>query len=131
MQPRGRIRAAYAIRRIADPPVASYKVHTSMASRMPRSRFDSSTPDEKSPASPELGRLTARELEIVEWIIEAKRNCEIAEIVGCSPRTVQKHVQNILGKLCLETRIAICAWWFGQQLARKNRTLPPRKKLRD
>jgi DNA-binding CsgD family transcriptional regulator len=75
--------------------------------------------------------LTARELEIVEWIVEAKRNGEIAEIVGCSTRTVQKHVQNILGKLCLETRIAICAWWYGHQLAGKKQTLPRRKKVRD
>src|SRR3954468_21757045 len=43
--------------------------------------------------------LTQRELEVVEWIAAGKRNREIGEILGCSSRTVQKHVQHILEKL--------------------------------
>jgi DNA-binding CsgD family transcriptional regulator len=58
--------------------------------------------------------LTKRELEVVEWIAAGKRNREIGEILGCSSRTVQKHVQHILEKLHLETRTAVCLWWFEQ-----------------
>jgi DNA-binding CsgD family transcriptional regulator len=101
-----------------------------MPSSHGRIRGNASKPDAKRlvPGAPRP--LTARELEVVEWIVEAKRNGEIGEILGCSPRTVQKHVQHILEKLHLETRIAVCAWWYARQLARKNRTRPRRKKVR-
>jgi DNA-binding CsgD family transcriptional regulator len=70
--------------------------------------------------------LTKRELEVVEWIAEGKRNREIGEILGCSERTVQKHVQHILEKLHLETRIAVCIWWFEQRLDVKSLARPSR-----
>lgn len=56
--------------------------------------------------------LTKRELEVVEWIAAGKRNREIGKILGCSSRTVQKHVEHILEKLHLETRTAVCVWWY-------------------
>lgn len=59
--------------------------------------------------------LTKRELEVVEWIAAGKRNAEIGQILGCSSRTVQKHVQHILEKLHLETRIAVCIWWYERR----------------
>ena len=62
--------------------------------------------------------LTKRELEVVEWIAAGKRNREIGEILGCSSRTVQKHVQHILEKLHLETRTAVCVWWYERPLGR-------------
>lgn len=75
------------------------------------------------PSAPEASRaLTPRELEVVEWIAAAKRNGEIGKILGCSSRTVQKHVQHILEKLHLETRIAVCIWWYERRLDRKNPT---------
>jgi DNA-binding CsgD family transcriptional regulator len=60
--------------------------------------------------------LTKRELEVAAWIAEGKRNGEIAKIIECSPRTVQKHVQHILEKLHVETRTAVCSWWFQRKL---------------
>jgi len=53
----------------------------------------------------ELG-LTAREAEVLHWIGEAKSNPEIAVLLGISPRTVHKHVEHILSKLGVETRLA-------------------------
>jgi DNA-binding CsgD family transcriptional regulator len=50
--------------------------------------------------------LTAREHEVLQWIGEGKRNGEIAAILGVSPRTVGKHVENLLQKLKVETRTA-------------------------
>src|SRR5712691_11168042 len=69
-----------------------------------------------SVASAEPHALTPRELEVVRWIAAAKRNGEIAVILSCSPRTVQKHVQNILRKLGLETRVAASSWWYERLL---------------
>jgi DNA-binding NarL/FixJ family response regulator len=70
----------------------------------------------KRPAAPEERPLTKRELEVVEWIAAGKRNAEIGKILGCSSRTVQKHVQHILEKLHLETRIAVCIWWYEHRI---------------
>lgn len=94
-----------------------------MPSRKRRPKLDSKKRRAKSPAAPELRSLTPRELDIFEWILEAKRTAAIGKILECSPRTVQKHVQNILRKLHLETRIEVCAWWYERQLAAKNQAL--------
>ena len=51
-------------------------------------------------------QLTPREAEIGVWLAEGKTNPEIASITGISPRTVEKHVENILGKLGVENRTA-------------------------
>ena len=53
-----------------------------------------------------LHRLTPREREVVHWISEGKRNGEIAKILGCALRTVEKHVEHILEKTGTETRTA-------------------------
>jgi DNA-binding CsgD family transcriptional regulator len=50
--------------------------------------------------------LTKREAEVLFWVSQGKRNCEIAEILGARSRTIGKHVERILGKLCTETRTA-------------------------
>lgn len=49
---------------------------------------------------------TPREHEVMHWLREGKRNSEIAKILGCSPRTIEKHVENILAKTGTETRTA-------------------------
>jgi DNA-binding CsgD family transcriptional regulator len=80
---------------------------------MPSQNGDTATLNESPPAYSEAPRaLTKRELEVAEWIAAGKRNSEIGEILGCSSRTVQKHVQHILEKLHVETRTAVCVWWY-------------------
>ena len=60
-----------------------------------------------TPSPPARGaQLTPRESQVVEWLGEGKRNSEIAVILGCSPRTIDKHVENILRKTGAETRTA-------------------------
>jgi DNA-binding CsgD family transcriptional regulator len=51
-------------------------------------------------------RLTPREQEVLHWLAEGKRNSEIATILVCSTRTIEKHVENILAKTGTETRTA-------------------------
>jgi len=53
-----------------------------------------------------LLKLTPREHEVLHWLSEGKRNSEIAKILGCSTRTIEKHVENILAKTGTETRTA-------------------------
>ena len=49
---------------------------------------------------------TPREREVLSWLAGGKTDREIAEILGMSPRTVQKHLQHIYEKLGVETRTA-------------------------
>lgn len=48
---------------------------------------------------PELGRLTAREPEIVGWVATGMSNDEIADALVVSPATVRTHVSRAMGKL--------------------------------
>lgn len=48
--------------------------------------------------------MTARQIQILQWLHEGKSNREIAEILSISPFTVKNHVQNILRKLNVKNR---------------------------
>lgn len=50
--------------------------------------------------------LTLREAEVLLWITHGKSNKEIAEILEMSPRTVNKHLEQIFNKLGIENRTA-------------------------
>lgn len=50
--------------------------------------------------------LSKRESEVLAWIGQGKTNEEIGHILGCSPRTVQKHLERIYIKLGVENRTA-------------------------
>ena len=51
--------------------------------------------------------LTPRELEIVKLIAEAHSTDEIAEVLSISPRTVERHRENILAKLEMRDRVEV------------------------
>ena len=50
--------------------------------------------------------ITPREREVLTWVAAGKSDRQIADILGMSLRTVQKHLQNIYAKLGVETRTA-------------------------
>jgi DNA-binding response OmpR family regulator/DNA-binding CsgD family transcriptional regulator len=51
-------------------------------------------------------KLTAREAEVLYWVVKGKINRDIADIIGSSPATVKKHLERIFAKLGVETRTA-------------------------
>jgi DNA-binding NarL/FixJ family response regulator len=50
--------------------------------------------------------LTERETEILNLVAEGRTNSEIGTVVNLSTRTVEKHVEHILGKLGVKSRAA-------------------------
>ena len=48
--------------------------------------------------------LTQRESEVLLWIARGKSNRDIGEILGLSPRTVNKHLEQVYAKLGVENR---------------------------
>ena len=53
--------------------------------------------------------LTDREAEVLVWISRGKANREISEILGISPRTVNKHLEQIFEKMGIENRASAAA----------------------
>jgi DNA-binding response OmpR family regulator/DNA-binding CsgD family transcriptional regulator len=54
-------------------------------------------------------RLTQREAEVLLWIARGKSNRDVAEILTLSPRTVNKHLEQIFNKLGVENRTSAAA----------------------
>lgn len=50
--------------------------------------------------------LTRREAEVLYWVSKGKTSPDIGEILGSSPRTVNKHLEHIYEKLGVENRTA-------------------------
>jgi DNA-binding NarL/FixJ family response regulator len=67
---------------------------------------------ETAPAALELRKdfkLTSREAEVLSWLSKGKTNRDIAQILGLSPRTIDKHLEQIYAKLGVENRTAAAA----------------------
>jgi len=58
--------------------------------------------------------LTAREAEVLYWVVKGKTNRDIGDILGTSPRTVTKHLEHVFVKLGVETRTAAAALAMGR-----------------
>jgi non-specific serine/threonine protein kinase len=78
------------------------------AKKIPLKREATLIKDEK------MDDLTEREQEVAALIARGKSNREIADQLVLSPRTVEKHVENILSKLGLTSRTQIVRWAMEQ-----------------
>jgi DNA-binding NarL/FixJ family response regulator len=56
------------------------------------------------------GQLTPRELEVLEILVRGGSNAEVAQELGLSPNTVRTHVQSILTKLQVRSRLEAAAF---------------------
>ena len=61
-------------------------------------------PDETCLRFAPLSELSKRQNEVLHWMVEGKRNAEIAVLLHRSERTVEKHVEQILHHLKAENR---------------------------
>lgn len=57
--------------------------------------------------------LTAREAEVLLWVGRGKTNRDVAEILNLSPRTVNKHLEQIFAKIGVENRAAAAVQVVG------------------
>jgi CheY-like chemotaxis protein/DNA-binding CsgD family transcriptional regulator len=62
-----------------------------------------------SPSRLTTASLTPRETEVLSWVAKGKTNRDVGDILGMSPRTVNKHLEHVFEKLGVETRSAAAA----------------------
>ena len=65
--------------------------------------LDRARAGDATPADP----LTPRELQVVKLIAEANTSAQIADALGISPRTVERHRENLMGKLGMRDRVEL------------------------
>ncbi len=70
--------------------------------------IDGDPHDDQMALRTKLG-LTQREAEVLLWIARGKSNRDVAEILTLSPRTVNKHLEQIFTKLGVENRTSAAA----------------------
>ena len=63
--------------------------------------------------------LTGREADVLVWIAAGKSNRDISDILGISPRTVNKHLEQIFEKLGVENRATAAAMAVNALAERK------------
>lgn len=61
--------------------------------------------------------LTRRESEVLTWVAEGKTNRDIAMLLDCRPKTVEKHLEHIYAKLDVPNRAAAVAAFMKTAVA--------------
>ena len=61
-------------------------------------------------------KLTVRELEVLRFVAEGRKNRDISLVLGISENTVKNHVRNILEKLRLHSRVQAVRYAIDQNL---------------
>ena len=73
------------------------------------------------PATPGVGSLTKRELEIAGLVTDRKTNREIAAALFLSDKTVESHLRNIFVKLGVSSRVEVARTVERDRAARRSR----------
>jgi two-component system nitrate/nitrite response regulator NarL len=70
-------------------------------------------------AAPEKDRISPREREILEWLARGASNKQMARELGLAESTIKIHVQNILRKLNLSSRVQAAVYAVEHGIAEK------------
>jgi PAS domain S-box-containing protein len=81
-----------------------------------RERLAQANPVSADGAPAPDGQLTRRELEVLRLIAGGANTRAMAERLHVSPATIRNHVQNILGKLGVHSRLEAAAYATGHRL---------------
>jgi DNA-binding CsgD family transcriptional regulator len=87
-----------------------------------RRGFEALLPDTPTPlqvAKRAFDGLTAREREVAVYVSQGKTNKAIAEQLVVSERTVEKHVENAMGKLGFTSRSQLAVWATERRLSER------------
>ena len=80
------------------------------------------SPISPAPVEPHIESLTGRESEVLSLLAHGASTANIAETLSISPATVRNHIQKILHKLHVHSRLEAVAYAFEHGLVRENKT---------
>jgi DNA-binding CsgD family transcriptional regulator len=100
-------------RDFSDREVALLDVVGGLLARQYRRVSAATRASEGARPGPAAALLTAREREVVGWVAAGKTDRDIAALLGCSHRTIQKHLERSYVKLGVETRTAAAMRMLG------------------
>ena len=69
-----------------------------------------------APAPEREDPLTPREREVVKLVAEAHPTAQIADLLTISPKTVERHRENVLAKLGMRDRVELTRWAIRHKL---------------
>jgi DNA-binding NarL/FixJ family response regulator len=75
--------------------------------------------NDEDEAMRKLSRLTRREREVLALMMQGSDNATIARALTISPETARTHIQNILGKLGLHSRLEVVAFVSGNGIVNR------------
>lgn len=78
----------------------------------------------KQQSATAISDLTARELEILQLLVNGKTNKEMARILVVSPKTIEFHLHNLYTKLNVRTRTEAVIWASQQGLKPEDQGFP-------
>lgn len=99
----------------ADRVRSALRGETVVPARLETPRVETRTPEEES-AALLAGQLTPREREVLSLLVEGSDNAEIARRLAVSANTVRTHVQSILTKLGVRSRLQAAAFAVRHQV---------------
>jgi DNA-binding CsgD family transcriptional regulator len=67
--------------------------------------------------------LTAREKDVLYWVVRGKENADISGILRASPDTIRKHVENIRKKFSSESRLGVIASYWQREIDKRERQI--------
>ena len=74
-------------------------------------------PASETPTEDVVDRLTPRELEVLKYISHGLSTREMADVMFLSPRTVERHVERLMGRLGIRDRLRLALFAFAEGLA--------------
>jgi two-component system nitrate/nitrite response regulator NarL len=98
--------------------------HVVMPKHLAKQAAGEKSPEEKH-AAMMIEQLTSRERDVLDLLAQGMGGLAIADHLGISPNTVRTHVQSILTKLQVHSRLEAAAFAVRHGLARKPRERPP------
>jgi DNA-binding NarL/FixJ family response regulator len=94
----------------ADPRRAAEPASAAWAPSTPQARRGRYPPEAAAAPHGPPERLTSREEEVAALVAQGLTNRQIAEELVVTRRTAENHVQNILRKLGLHSRVQLAVW---------------------
>jgi predicted ATPase/class 3 adenylate cyclase/DNA-binding CsgD family transcriptional regulator len=102
--------------RAAELETAGVELDLGAAATYARRQLDAARRDAKPRTRNRPGGLSRREVEVLRLVADGRTSAEIATQLFISPRTAERHVQNIYTKLGVSNRVAATRWAVQHQV---------------